>query len=58
MKDKIRVYMKSGNYIDIKCKNATFDWDNIKKRYTGYHIVGANKNFGIDPEQIEAWKSL
>lgn len=53
---ELTIYLRSGNRMIIECNHAKFEWDKNTQKYIGYSIQGAKVNFGIDPEQIEAWE--
>lgn len=56
---KVRIYLKSGNKVDIRCSDFTAKWDGAK--YTEYTKWGEAKDstwIHIAPGQIEGFKIL
>jgi len=56
-RQKIRIFLKSGSHIDIKCEVAKFT-RNSEGGYDGYDITKPTKSFGINIPEIEAWQVL
>lgn len=54
----IRIYLKSGNYMDIECKGATFTKDSSSGAFTQYQIDEPKKVFSVLLSQIEAWQVI
>lgn len=52
----LKIYLKSGNVIDIECENWEFD-RNADGEFLGYKITGIKspKKFGIVPSEIVAY---
>jgi hypothetical protein len=57
-KCKIRVYLKSGNHMDVVCKEATFKKNPEGSGYISYEFIKPKDMLGICPNQIEAWQSI
>ena len=55
---KVKIYLKSGNIMMIKCAECSFTVDKATGNYNGYTLKGTDKSFGIDVTQIEAWEYI
>lgn len=57
-KGKVKIYLKSGSVITIKCLGCEFTVNRDTGDYTGYNIQSPDSSFGIDVRQIEAWEYI
>lgn len=53
---KVKVYLKSGQTMVVKCKEAHFTYDTEKRTFTGFKFTGLKKSVIIDPTQISAFE--
>jgi hypothetical protein len=54
---KVRVFLKSGNHLDVECECAEFD-NNYLTKITSYKFTKPKGNLYIDVNQIEAWQTI
>lgn len=57
-KCKIRVFLKSGNHMDVICESVKFTKNPEGSGYIAYEFTKPNDNLGICPNEIEAWQSI
>lgn len=57
-KCKIRVFLKSGNHMDVICESVTFTKNLEGDGYTAYEFIKPKDMLGICPNLIEAWQSI
>jgi len=55
---KIRIYLKSGNNIDVECEKFEYTFDGYTGNFTSYTITKPTSDLKINPIQIEAWQSI
>ena len=55
---KLKIYLKSGSELVVRCREYKFIYSKETLEYDGYNIKGSKKNFGLVPSQIAAWEEI